>query len=424
MRRYLTLLAAVGSLVWGTSALAGPNDVSVAVLGLEPIDVPEALAQSLTDALRQRASSTGGVRMVQGKDLIEVKMVFGCDGELPACMAQAGKTLGADKLLYGTVKKGASKTTVIVALKMLDVKTAVVERFVNDTVQKRELAGANAGTSAGKWFGQLLEVETKPTLTVTSDPSGAAVTVDGNGYGRTPVTLRDLSPGTHSVVLSMPGRQSVTRSVDLRAGGSHDVVATLEPEVVVVQKPPKPIEKPRPIEPQPLVEKPKPRLTLTPVEHPGRTAKIVAGVLVGAAVVTAVVAIVSYTIYHPLEQKAHDELTPLQPMMGQTQTAEEMAFFNSPGCTVPMSAAMRNQSVATQYHNDCTSGTNWANTATGLWVATGALAAGGVIAFVIGERQSAKAKEKQQTLGIIRQTLRVAPVFSTRGGGLTAAFEF
>src|SRR5260370_25628303 len=164
MRRYLTLLAAVGSLVWGTSALAGPNDVSVAVLGLEPIDVPEALAQQLTDALRQRASSTGGVRMVQGKDLIEVKMVFGCDGELPACMAQAGKTLGADKLLYGTVKKGPSKTTVTVALKLLDVKTAVVEKFVNDTVQKRELAGANAVSSAGKWFGQLLEVERSPTL--------------------------------------------------------------------------------------------------------------------------------------------------------------------------------------------------------------------------------------------------------------------
>ena len=78
----------------------------MAVLGLESIDVPEPLAQQLTDALRQRAAATAGVRLVQGKDLIEIKMVFGCDGELPACMAQAGKALGADKLLYGTVKKG------------------------------------------------------------------------------------------------------------------------------------------------------------------------------------------------------------------------------------------------------------------------------------------------------------------------------
>lgn len=427
MRRYLTVLAAasmLGLFGWQTSALAGP-DTSVAVLGIEPIDVPQSLAQQLTDALRQRASSTSGVRMVQGKDLIEVKMVFGCDGELPACMAQAGKTLGAEKLLYGTIKKGASKTSVTVALKMLDVKTAVVERFVNDTVAKHELAGPNAQASAAKWFGQLLEIEVKPTLTVTSDPSGGNVTVDGTPYGKTPVTLRDLAPGSHTVVVSMAGKQSVTRTVELRPGGSHDVVATLENEapVVVVQKPPPHVEKPRPptqIEPMPIVEKPRP--TLPPAEHPGRTAKIVAGVLVGAALVTGAIAIYSYTVYHPLEQQAHDELAPLQP--NRMQSPDEMAFFSNPGCAVPSSLVQNNPTGAAAYSHDCNKGNTWANTATGLWVATGALAAGGVISFVIGERQSAKAREKQQAIGVIRQSLRVAPVFSTKGGGLTAAFEF
>ncbi|HEX9104941.1 MAG TPA: hypothetical protein VF997_22175, partial [Polyangia bacterium] len=148
MPRYSTLLAAL--VVLFMASIAQAADVSVAVLGLEPVDVPEPLAQQLTDALRQRVSATSGVRMVQGKDLIEVKMVFGCDGELPACMAQAGKTLGTDKLLYGTVKKGGGKNTVTVALKLLDVKTAVVEKFVNDTVQKRELAGSNVNGVAAR----------------------------------------------------------------------------------------------------------------------------------------------------------------------------------------------------------------------------------------------------------------------------------
>src|SRR5437763_4980728 len=207
MRRYCTLFIGLCALGVASGVHAAP-DVSVAVLGIEPVDVPESLAQQLTDALRQKAASTGGVRMVQGKDLIEMKMVFGCDGELPACMAQAGKTLGADKLLYGTLKKGTSKTTVTVALKLLDDKTAVVEKFVNDTVQKRELAGNNVIGVAARWFGQLLEVEAKPTLTVTSDPAGANVSVDGNSYGRTPLTLRDLAPGTHQVTVSMSGRQT------------------------------------------------------------------------------------------------------------------------------------------------------------------------------------------------------------------------
>jgi len=418
MPRYSSILAvlAVATLTLGVGASASAAEVSVAVLGLEPVDVPEPLAQQLTDALRQRASSTSGIRMVQGKDLIEVKMVFGCDGELPACMAQAGKTLGADKLLYGTVKKGSSKTTVTVALKLLDVKTAVVEKFVNDTVQKRELAGNNVNAAAGRWFGQLLEVEAKPTLTVTSDPAGANVSVDGQSYGRTPLTLRDLSPGAHSVTVTMQGRQPYSRNVELRPGGSHDVVATLEAEApVVVRKEP---VKPAP-EPSPLVT-PTPAPTPLPLraEHPGRTAKIVAGVLVGAAVVTAAVAIYTWRTYSDLESSAHADLESIKP---NPVPAQDSSFFMNPSCNVP--ADLAGTPGATKFHNDCTSGNNFANATTGLWVATGALAAAGVVSFVIGDRQAAKAKERNSAT-LIRQSLRVAPVFSTRGGGLTAAFEF
>jgi hypothetical protein len=417
MPRYSTILAALGAavLLLGAPTSATAAEVSVAVLGLEPVDVPEPLAQQLTDALRQRAAATGGVRVVQGKDLIEVKMVFGCDGELPACMAQAGKTLGAEKLLYGTVKKGSSKTTVTVALKLLDVKTAVVEKFVNDTVQKRELAVANVNAAAGRWFGQLLEVESKPTLTVTSDPPGGSVSVDGNSYGRTPLTLRDLAPGPHQVTVTMQGRQPFTRNVELRAGGSHDVVATLEAEApVVVRKEPV-----KPPEPTPLVT-PTPTPTPTPLrnEHPGRTAKIVAGVLVGAAVVTAAVAIYTWRTYSDLETSAHTELEGIKPTPVPPQ---DQAFFMNPSCNVP--ADLQGSPGATKFHNDCTSGNNFANATTGLWVATGALAAAGVVSFVIGDRQAAKAKERNSAT-LIRQSLRVAPVFSTRGGGLTAAFEF
>src|SRR6185312_4635974 len=188
-----------------------------------------------------------------------------------------------------------AKNTVTVALKLLDVKTAVVEKFVNDTVQKRELAGSNVNAAAARWFGQLVEIESKPTLTVTSDPSGASVTVDGQPYGRTPVTLRDLSPGPHAVTVSMPGRQTFTRNVELRAGGSHDVVATLEPEQAPVVARKEPL-KPPPPEPPPLVS-PTPSPQPLRAEHPGRTAKIVAGVLVGAAVVTAAVAIYTWRTY-------------------------------------------------------------------------------------------------------------------------------
>jgi hypothetical protein len=418
MRRYVTLLALAAVLLPAIRVLAAP-DVSVAVLGLEPVDMPEPLAQQLTDALRQRAATTSGVRVVPGKDLIELKMVFGCDGELPACMANAGKVLGADKLLYGTIKKGPSKANVTVTLKLLDVKTAVVERFVNDTVSRRELAGSNIAGTAGKWFAQLLEIEAKPTLTVTSDPSGASVAVDGTAAGRTPVTLRDLSPGAHTVVLSMAGRQSVTRTVELRAGSSQEVTAALE-----TVAPPVAHHHAEPPPPEPLVRAtPLPPPTTT--EHPGRTAKILGGALFGAGVLAGVVAIVTWSRYDrrfdgSYEQKVNQDLQGF----GGLANDMEAAFLKNPsGCSIPSTLAAKNPALASKYHSDCTSGNTFADATTGMWITAGALAAGGIISFVIGDRQAAKAKERK-TLGIMRQSLRVAPVFSSQGGGVTAAFEF
>src|SRR5438552_611857 len=124
----LTVVAAV------SSRARAAGETTVAVLGIEPIDVPPELAQQLTVALLQRVSSSSGLRLVQGKDLMEMKMIFGCDGEAPSCMAQAGRSLGADKLLYGTLKKSGgahgNNARVQVALKVLDVKTATLEKTV------------------------------------------------------------------------------------------------------------------------------------------------------------------------------------------------------------------------------------------------------------------------------------------------------
>ena len=92
-----------------------------------------------------------------------------------------------------------------------------IERTVNETVGKRELAAGNVNATAAKWFAELVPVETRPVLSVSSDPPGAAVAVDGTASGRTPVTLRDLTPGSHSIAISMSGRVTQTRTVELVA---------------------------------------------------------------------------------------------------------------------------------------------------------------------------------------------------------------
>jgi hypothetical protein len=306
-----------------------------------------------------------------------------------------------------------------VALKLLDVKSATIEKFVNDNVPRRELGGAYLGPVATRWFGQLLEVEVKPTLTVSSDPSGATVSVDGQGYGRTPLTLRELSAGSHTVVVSAPGRLPSSRTVELRPGGAHDLSITLEPETpaVATKAPPIPPE-PTPLPPPEPAYKPTPT---QPQEHPGRAAKIAAAALVGGALVTAGVAIYTWRHYLDLADTAHEQLK----LMTSTEPNDPWLTKN-PTCTVPGTISKAPGVMGDpigKYKDACNSGNNFANATTALWSVTGALAAAGVVSFIVGDRQAAHAKERRG-VAVMRQTLRVAPIFTTQGGGVTAAFEF
>ncbi len=78
-------------------------------------------------------------------------------------------------------------------------------------------------------------------LVVTSEPEGAAVTVDGVFRGRTPLEL-DLGPGEpHRVALSKAGYQSAEREVRLEPAASETIRVELVEEVaelVVTSRPP------------------------------------------------------------------------------------------------------------------------------------------------------------------------------------------
>ncbi len=54
-------------------------------------------------------------------------------------------------------------------------------------------------------------------LEIRSDPLGARIVVDGQNRGTTPMTIRELSPGDHTVVLELRGRK-VTQTVRVNAG--------------------------------------------------------------------------------------------------------------------------------------------------------------------------------------------------------------
>jgi formylglycine-generating enzyme required for sulfatase activity len=88
----------------------------------------------------------------------------------------------------------------------------------------------------------LVELRQAPaTVTVTSKPVGATITVDNVYQGQTPMQLHVSPNNRHSIVLSMPGYQSAKQQLTLQPGAGKKLALTLQPEygtVFITSNPP------------------------------------------------------------------------------------------------------------------------------------------------------------------------------------------
>jgi len=232
------LLASSLALGPASRARAAEGAIPTAVLGFEPLEgVPEALAADITDAVRQRVAATREYQLLQGKDLVEVKLVFACPDEAPACLSQAGKSLGASKLIFGNVKKAGSDF--MVTLKLLDVSRAVVESFTTDTVPGGRANATALRQLAPIWLAKL-GGKGNGTITVRANFVGAAVSLDGTRVGVTgtaPVVISDVSPGKHEGSVEKSGYTTTKQEFTLAAGQSLPLTLDLSPVSVEVPKP-------------------------------------------------------------------------------------------------------------------------------------------------------------------------------------------
>jgi hypothetical protein len=81
-----------------------------------------------------------------------------------------------------------------------------------------------AGAEASQYL-ELPETPSSGSLLVQSDPAGAKVTVDGVEHGVAPVSVADLAPGEHEVVLQAEGGAPVRQRVVIQAGVTSSVLA-------------------------------------------------------------------------------------------------------------------------------------------------------------------------------------------------------
>jgi hypothetical protein len=223
------IVLALGALVART-ARAQTEGPSTAVLGLEPINVPPALSDEISDQLRQRVSASRDMRLASGKDLVEVKLVFSCADETATCMAQAGKSLDAQKLIYGSVKKVGEDYAIW--LKMFDVRKAKIESWLTETLPRRQADQAGIRAASSRWYAKLTgRPPNAGTVQVSANLFGAVVSMDGVPVGATgeqPLVISDVAPGKHEVVLVKPGHHTVKQQFMVAAGQTTPIALTLQ----------------------------------------------------------------------------------------------------------------------------------------------------------------------------------------------------
>jgi hypothetical protein len=233
------VLAALTIFVASSDASA-QNKPSVAVLGLEVIDDgtgvdPQTteLAKMLTAALREGTrQDVSPYRMAPNsdKELLEVKLLSGCANEARNCMAQIGRDLGADWLIYGKVEK--RDTGYQVTLKLLKVDTTAMERVTTEVIP---FADNDEKTIRQKWgrslYNRLTGIPDQGNLTIQANVDQGRVFVDGQlatTLRRGRARIDGLVEGKHSVAIEAGGHARYEATVDIGPGETEQLDARLQ----------------------------------------------------------------------------------------------------------------------------------------------------------------------------------------------------
>lgn len=187
MKRSLVLLLTLVGLAIARPVEAKP---SVAILGLEVTDTGSAgggvdakstqFAATLTEVLRQRAKITSGpFSLAPGsdKDLVEMKLLSGCDNEANDCMAAIGGELAADRLVFGHVERQAKGYQV--SLKLLNIATKRTEFSVSDLIPYGETGGRALDGWGKTLYAKVTGASNQGTLIIKANVERGSVYLDG-----------------------------------------------------------------------------------------------------------------------------------------------------------------------------------------------------------------------------------------------------
>lgn len=216
----------------GGNRVAQAAEQTLSVLGLEAVaGTPDTLAAAITEAMRQRVAGAPGYRLVPGRDLVEVKLVFSCPDEAPQCIAQAAQSIGASKVIFGNVQP-VSTDAYLVTLKLLDAERGMVDTWISEQVTKAQANPVGLRAPVQKWFATLTRQSLPGSIKVTGGVVGAAVWLDGAQaglLGNEGLTIAGVTAGQHQIAVSKTGYEKFERTLTLGSGATEKLAVQLKP---------------------------------------------------------------------------------------------------------------------------------------------------------------------------------------------------
>lgn len=215
----------------------------LAVLGVEAEDANDStsdttanLARWLTQGLRARAGKTSKyeVPASANKDLAEMKLLSDCLDEKPECMAQMGKDLGVERMIFGKLSK--TKQGWNVSLKLINIQT----RSVDGKTWEKQFAAGDATEDGMKKiataaFADLTGTVAAGSIELQANVDTGTIYIDGTPKGMVSgraASIADLPDGTYTVAVDSEGHKRWEKNVSVKAGEPTLVVAELEASTV------------------------------------------------------------------------------------------------------------------------------------------------------------------------------------------------
>lgn len=220
---WAALLACLGLLVPAPVWAA-----KLAVFRVDPLGIDAKIVARLDGLLRIELARLADAAMPGPLAVEKLTRKHGhlaaCTGDV-ACLVEAGRLLGVDRIISGNV--GGLADSYVVNLKIVDVASGKELRRVQETISGRPGQLIEAVRVAA--YGLVAPERLRGSLAVLANVPAAEVHLDGKLLGRTPLPVqRGLKAGEHTVRVSKGGYLDVVQAVRVRFQKTAEVVVRME----------------------------------------------------------------------------------------------------------------------------------------------------------------------------------------------------